>query len=217
MADLFTGKVLVKNNRDQDELDTEREVWERLENRVVLLYFAESGSSRCREFAPLLRDFFVRLTDEFYVNRAAQLVLVYVSRDRSEEEQGDFLRDMPKRWLLVPYEDEAFRRDLGAQFAVSDVPALVVLKPSGQVLSPNAVDEVSRLGPPCFKNWQEVSQIIDRNFLLPEFCDEVAPRSISEPLRRLKYRVESTNKKKEKGRRDDEEQDGGGGGGAGFF
>ncbi|KAM4677266.1 nucleoredoxin-like protein 1 [Discoglossus pictus] len=216
MAELFIGKVLVKNNRDQDELDTEREVWERLENRVILLYFAESASSRCQEFAPLLKDFFVKLTDEFYVNRAAQLALVYVSRDRSEEEWEDFLKDMPKRWLLVPYEDEEFRRDLEAQFSVSEVPALVVLKPSGQVICLNAVDEVVKLGPPCFQNWQEASEIIDRSFMLPEFCDDVAPRSVSDPIRRIKYKVES-KKKKERGTKDDEEDGGGGEGGTGFF
>ncbi|XP_075061204.1 nucleoredoxin-like protein 1 [Mixophyes fleayi] len=218
MAELFLGKVLVKNNRDQDELDTEREVWERLENRVVLLYFADSGSSRCQEFAPLLKDFFTKLTDEFYVNRASQLALIYVSRDHCEEEHDSFIKDMPKRWLLVPFEDEEFRRDLEAQFSVSDVPVLVVLKPSGQVISPNAVDEVERLGPTCFKNWQEVSEIIDRSFMLPEFCDTTASRSVSDPIRRIKYKVESTKKKKERAGGDDEEDGGGGGGGGtGFF
>ncbi|KAM4747328.1 nucleoredoxin-like protein 1 [Rhinophrynus dorsalis] len=217
MAELFLGKVLVKNNRDQDELDTEKEVWERLQNRVILLFFSESGNPRCQEFAPLLKDFFVRLTDEFYVNRSSQLALVYVSRDHSEEEHGKFVKDMPKRWLLVPFEDEEFRRELQVQFSISDVPVLVVLKPSGQVISPNAVDEVVRLGPPCFQNWQEASEIIDRNFLLPEFCDDRAPRSVSDPIRRLKYKVESANKKKERSYGDDEEEGGEGGGGTGFF
>uniref|UniRef100_A0A8C5W8M5 Nucleoredoxin like 1 n=1 Tax=Leptobrachium leishanense TaxID=445787 RepID=A0A8C5W8M5_9ANUR len=219
MAELFLGKVLVKNNRDQDELDTDQELCQRLENRVLLLYFANSESQRCREFSPLLKDFFVKLTDEFYVNRASQIALVYVSRDRSEEDHEDFLKDMPKRWLLVPFEDEEFRRELETQFSVSDVPALVVLKPSGQVISPNAVEEVERLGPPCFKNWQEVSEIIERSFLLPEFCDDRASRSFTDPIRRLKYKIENDKKKKREGRDDDDDDGGGGGGGGGtgFF
>ncbi|KAG8574401.1 hypothetical protein GDO81_009166 [Engystomops pustulosus] len=215
MAEIFLGKVLLKNNHDQDELDTEREIWERLENRILLLYFAESGCSRCQEFAPILKDFFTKLTDEFYVNRSSQLALVYVSLDRSEEDYDSFIKDMPKRWLLVPFEDEEFRRDLEVQFSVSEVPVLVVMKPSGQIISPNAVDEVARLGPPCFKNWQEVSEIIDRSFLLPEFSDSTASRSISDPIRRIKYKVESTKKKKERPGGDDD--DDGGGGGTGFF
>ncbi|XP_018424903.1 PREDICTED: nucleoredoxin-like protein 1 [Nanorana parkeri] len=217
MAELFLGKVLLKNNRDQDELETDKELWERLENRVLLLYFAESGSSRCQEFAPLLKDFFTKLTDEFYVDRSSQLALVYVTRDRSEEEHESFIKDMPKRWLLVPFENEEFRRDLEVQFSVSQVPVLVVLKPSGQVISPNAVDEVVRLGPPCFQNWQEVSEIVDRSFLAAEFCDSTASRSISDPIRRIKYKMESPKKKERAGRDNDDDDDGGGGGGGGGF
>ncbi|XP_040270568.1 nucleoredoxin-like protein 1 [Bufo bufo] len=217
MAELFLGKVLIKNNSDQDELDTEREVWKILENRILLLYFAESGCPRCQEFAPRLKEFFTKLTDEFYVNRASQLALVYVTLDRTEEEHDNFIKDMPKRWLLVPFEDEEFRRELEVQFSVSEVPVLVVLKPSGQIISPNAVDEVVRLGPPCFKNWQEVSEIIDRSFLLPEFSDSTPSRSVSEPIRRIKYKVESNKKEKVRPGRDDDDDDGGGGGGTGFF
>ncbi|KAM9311284.1 nucleoredoxin-like protein 1 [Gastrophryne carolinensis] len=215
MAELFLGKVLLKNNRDQDELDTDKELWERLENRVVLLYFAKSDCSKCKDFAPLLKDFFTKLTDEFYVNRSSQLVLVYVSQDLNEEEYDSFVKDMPKRWLLVPYEDEEFRRDLEAQFSVSEVPVLVVLKPSGQVISFNAVEEVVRLGPPCFKNWQEVSEIIDRSFVLPEFCDSTASRSVSDPIRRIKYKIENDKMKKDRPGRDEDED--GGGGSTGFF
>ncbi|XP_056426677.1 nucleoredoxin-like protein 1 isoform X2 [Hyla sarda] len=218
MAELFLGKVLLKNNRDQDELDTDQEIWQRLENRVLLLYFAESGCSRCQEFAPLLKDFFTKLTDEFYVNRSSQLALVYVSLDRTEEDHESFIKDMPKRWLVIPFEDEEFRRDLEIQFSVSEVPVLVVLKPSGQIISLNAVDEVTRLGPSCFQNWQEASEIIDRSFVLPEFTDSTASRSVTDPIRRIKYKLEDTKKKKERpGRDDDDDGGGGGGGGTGFF
>lgn len=108
MAALFTGKLLVAN-RERDEVETERELHRALENKVLLLYFGSGQCPRCRRFAPLLKDFFVRLTDEFYVDRASQLVLVYVSRDETEEQQSAFLRSMPERWLAVPFGD-AFGR-----------------------------------------------------------------------------------------------------------
>uniref|UniRef100_A0A8C2P2Y4 Thioredoxin-like fold domain-containing protein n=1 Tax=Capra hircus TaxID=9925 RepID=A0A8C2P2Y4_CAPHI len=177
MASLFSGRVLIRNNSDQDELDTEAELSRRLENRL------------CQAFAPILRDFFVRLTDEFYVLRAAQVALVYVSQDPTEEQQDLFLRDMPKKWLFLPFEDD-LRRDLGRQFSVERLPAVVVLKPSGDVLTLDAADEIRRLGPACFANWQEAAEVLDRNFLQPEDLDEPAPRSLTEPLRRCKYRVD---------------------------
>jgi thiol-disulfide isomerase/thioredoxin len=105
MVSLFWGRVLLRNNSDQDALDTEAELCRRLENRLVLLFFGAGGCPRCQAFAPVLRDFFVRLTDEFYVLRAAQLALVYESQDPTEEQQGRFLKDMPDKWLFLPFQD----------------------------------------------------------------------------------------------------------------
>lgn len=115
MAALFTGKALMAN-RERDEVETERELSLALENKVLLLYFGSGQCPRCRQFSPLLKEFFLRLTDEFYVERASQLVLVYVSRDETEEQQSAFLRTMPKRWLAVPFGD-AFKRYLRGEGA----------------------------------------------------------------------------------------------------
>ncbi|KAF7478390.1 Hypothetical predicted protein [Marmota monax] len=82
------------------------------------------------------------------------------------------------------------RRDLGRQFSVEHLPTVVVLKPGGDVLTRDATDEIQRLGPACFANWQEAAEVLDRNFLLPEDLDDPAPRSLVEPLRRRKYRVD---------------------------
>lgn len=70
------------------------------------------------------------------------------------------------------------------------LPAVVVLKPGGDVLTSDATDEIQRLGPACFANWQEAAELLDRSFLQPEDLDEPARRSITEPLRRRKYRVD---------------------------
>nr|XP_017495580.2 nucleoredoxin-like protein 1 [Manis javanica] len=191
MASLFSGRVLIRNNSDQDELDTEAELSRRLENRLVLLFFGASTCPQCQAFVPVLRDFFVRLTDEFYVLRAAQLALVYVSQDPTEEQQDLFLRDMPKKWLFLSFEDD-LRRDLGRRFSVERLPAVVVLKPGGDVLTHDAAEEIRRLGPACFANWQEAAEVLDRSFLQPEDLDEPPPRSLTEPLRRCKYRVDRT-------------------------
>uniref|UniRef100_A0A8C6Z8F2 Nucleoredoxin like 1 n=1 Tax=Nothoprocta perdicaria TaxID=30464 RepID=A0A8C6Z8F2_NOTPE len=203
MAALFAGRVLVANNGARDELDTERELARCLDNKVLLLYFAAAACPRCRAFSPLLRDFYVRLTDEFYVERASQLVLVYVSRDDTEEKQSRFLKSMPKRWLSLPFEDD-FKRELAERFAVAAVPAVVVLAPDGRLIAANAVEEIRRAGPACFKNWQEAAALVDRNFLAAEDFDEVARRSLTDPVRRLKYKLGKKT-------RDEEEEEGEGG------
>ncbi|XP_028999980.1 nucleoredoxin-like protein 1 isoform X1 [Betta splendens] len=222
MVDLFINRVLVRNNREQDELDTEREVVMRLENRVLMLLFAAAECEGCRRFAPALKDFFKKLTDQFYVDRSAQLVLLYVSLDQSEEQLQSFLRALPKRCLFLAYEDP-YRRELGAMFNVEELPTVVVLRPDGSILIPNAVEEILRLGPGCYRNWQEAAELIDRSFMVSEdFEDRSRWCSFSEPVRRLKYKVENEKKKKQKrtgrgrdGGGEDAEVDGGTGGGGG--
>ncbi|XP_037673826.1 nucleoredoxin-like protein 1 [Choloepus didactylus] len=188
MASIFSGRVLIRNNREQDELETEDELSRRLDNRLLLLFFGAGACPRCQAFAPMLRDFFVRLTDEFHVVRAAQLALIYVSQDCTEEQQGQFLRDMPRKWLFLPFQDD-LRRELKLRFSVQRLPAVVVLTPAGDVLTRDAADEIRRLGPACFANWQEAAELLDRSFLQPEDPGDPAPRSLTEPLRRRKYRV----------------------------
>lgn len=78
MVDLFVDRVLVKNNRDRDELDTEPELLGRLQNRILMLFFGSAACCSCRSFAPTLAHFFRQLTDESYVERSAQLVLLYI-------------------------------------------------------------------------------------------------------------------------------------------
>ncbi|KFP04735.1 Nucleoredoxin-like 1 [Calypte anna] len=202
MASLFTGRVLM-SNREEEEVETERELNRTLENKVLLLYFGSGQCPRCRRFSPLLKDFFLRLTDEFYVTRSAQLVLVYVSRDETREQQREFLRSMPRRWLALPFGD-SFQRELEVRFSISEVPAVVVLKPNGEVIVGNAVEEIQRGGPECFWNWQEAAELLDRNFLLAEDWEDPVRKSITHPFRSLKYRL--GKKRGEKGKEEEKEK-----------
>ncbi|TMS23233.1 Nucleoredoxin-like protein 1 [Larimichthys crocea] len=146
MVDLFIDRVLVKNNKNQDELDTENEIIMRLQNRILMLFFASATCERCQQFAPTLADFFKQLTDESYVDRSAQLVLLYISLDQSEEQQEIFLRELPKKCLFLAYEDP-YRRELEAMFNVEKLPTVVVLRPDCSILIPNAVEEITRPRP----------------------------------------------------------------------
>ncbi|XP_047221038.1 nucleoredoxin-like protein 1 [Girardinichthys multiradiatus] len=197
MVDLFVDRVLVKNNKDQDELDTEHELVMRLQNRILMLFFASAESETCQQFAPTLHNFFKQLTDEFYVERAAQLVLLYISLDQSEEQLENVLKELPKKSLFLAYEDP-YRRELETMFNVKEVPTVVVLRPDCSILIPNAVEEIIQMGPDCYCNWLEAAELIDRNFLMKEDFENNSMRSFSDPVRRLKYKVEDEKKKKKK-------------------
>ncbi|MED6245110.1 Nucleoredoxin-like protein 1 [Ataeniobius toweri] len=169
----------------------------RLQNRILMLFFASAESETCQQFAPTLHDFFKQLTDEFYVERSAQLVLLYISLDQSEEQLENVLKELPKKSLFLAYEDP-YRRELETMFNVKEVPTVVVLRPDCSILIPNAVEEIIQMGPDCYRNWLEAAELIDRNFLMKEDFENKSMRSFSDPVRRLKYKVEDEKKKKKK-------------------
>lgn len=86
-------------------------------------------------------------------------------------------------------------------FNVEELPTVVVLRPDCSILIPNAVEEILRLGTDCYRNWQEATELIDRNFMINEDFEEKSMRSFSDPVRRLKYKVEDDKKKKKKKKR----------------
>uniref|UniRef100_A0A3B4ZRK8 Nucleoredoxin-like protein 1 n=1 Tax=Stegastes partitus TaxID=144197 RepID=A0A3B4ZRK8_9TELE len=201
MVDLFLDRVLVENNWDQDERNTEREISGLLENRILMLFFAAAECRKCQEFVPVLNDFFKRLKDPAYIEYPKLLALIYISLDQSEEQQEKVLKEMHKRVLFLTFEDP-YRRELQAMFKVKDVPTVVVLRPDGSVLSPNAAQDICRYGSDCFQNWQEsAAELIDRNFMLNEDFEEKSMRSFSDPVRRLKYKVEDEKKKNKKNKK----------------
>ncbi|XP_060108924.1 nucleoredoxin-like protein 1 [Heteronotia binoei] len=206
MVSLFLDKTLIKNNSDNDEYELEREIIRALENKVILLYFGSGECPQCQEFAPILKKFFRRLMDEFYVVRPSQMVLIYVSMDETEEQQDEFLKNMPKRWFFLPFLDE-LKKELEIKFSVKDPPVVVVLKPNGEVIVANAVEEIKELGPACFQNWQEAAELVDRNFLLAQDFDDIQWKSVTDPVRRLKYKVEKKKRKQRSNQKDDEDDE----------
>ncbi len=81
-------------------------------------------------------------------------------------------------------------------FKVKDVPTVVVLRPDGSVLSPNAVQDICRFGCDCFRDWQEAAEVIERSFMLNEEFDDLNLRSATDPVRRLKYKTEDDKRRK---------------------
>lgn len=87
-------------------------------------------------------------------------------------------------------------RELQAMFEVKEVPTVVVLRPNGSVLAPNAVPDICSYGCKCFRDWQESAEVIERTFMLNEEFDNLNLRSVSDPVRRLKYKTEDDKRKK---------------------
>lgn len=83
-------------------------------------------------------------------------------------------------------------------FSVEELPTVVVLRPDCSILVPNAVEEVLRRGPDCYRSWHEAAELIDRNFMISEDFQDKPMCRFSDPVRRLKYKVEGERKEKQK-------------------
>ncbi|XP_034044252.1 nucleoredoxin-like protein 1 [Thalassophryne amazonica] len=195
MVDLFLNRVLVRNNWDQHELNTEREIDGILENHILMLFFASADCEKCHKFVPVLNDFFKRLKDPFYIDNPALLTLIYISLDQSEEQQESFFKELHKKSLFLTY-DDPYRMELQAMFQVKDVPTVVVLRPDCSILCPNAVQDICHFGSDCFYNWQDSAALIERSFMLNEEFDDLNLRSATDPVRRLKYKTEDDSRRK---------------------
>ncbi|XP_041316485.1 nucleoredoxin-like protein 1, partial [Pyrgilauda ruficollis] len=98
-------------------------------------------------------------------------------------------------------------RELEQRFGVSELPAVVVLAPSGAVLAPNAVREIRDRGPSCFHGWRQAAELLDRNFQERQELEGSAPRSLTEPLRRLKYRLRDPQEDEEEEEEEEEQRE----------
>lgn len=97
MADALGGRRLVSGGGAWVEAQ------EALQNKVVALYFASARCAPSRDFTPLLRDFYAGLVER--ARPPAPLAVVLVSADRSAQEMHDFLRQLPRAWLALPFHD----------------------------------------------------------------------------------------------------------------
>lgn len=97
MVDVFSGRLLV--SRDGRSVDAE----EALQNKVVGLYFSAGWCSPCRDFTPVLCDFYTELVEE--TQPPAPFEVVFISSDHSAEEMAGYMRAMHGDWLALPFHD----------------------------------------------------------------------------------------------------------------
>ena len=122
------GDILVKANGQRVDIDTAL-----LGKKVVMLYFSASWCPPCRQFTPMLAQFYKNM-------RAAgrSLEIVFVSADRDAMSFRQYLAEHHGDWYAVPYDSPA-RNKLSAYFKVQGIPRLIVFSDSGNIVCNNAV------------------------------------------------------------------------------
>lgn len=97
MVDVFSGRSLL--NKDGDSVDPE----EALRNKVVGLYFSAGWCPPCRDFTPILCDFYTELVEEN--DPPAQFEIVFISSDKTAEDMVEYMHDLHGDWLALPWSD----------------------------------------------------------------------------------------------------------------
>jgi len=111
-----------------------------LENKVVALYFSAHWCGPCRAFTPVLKDFYEELTG------TNELEIVFVSFDRTPGDLDKYLAEAHGNWLYVPHGNDAIQT-LADKYGVSGIPALVVIKPDGSVITKEGRSDVQSKPP----------------------------------------------------------------------
>jgi nucleoredoxin len=105
-----------------------------LAGKVIGLYFSASWCGPCKMFTPELVKLRDRNDDKFEV--------VFVSSDRSAEDQEEYMKDYDMEWPAIPY-DSPLRGQLGAKYEIRGIPSLVIVDDQGNLITKDGRSEMS--------------------------------------------------------------------------
>merc|ERR1712055_334750 len=93
---------------------------------LILFYFSAHWCPPCRKFTPMLA--------EFYKEAASLGVeVIFISRDKTEEEMFEYMKEMHGDWLAIKYKSE-LSESLKEKYKIEGIPTLVVMRKSDGAL-----------------------------------------------------------------------------------
>ena len=108
--------------------------------KLVALYFSAKWCGPCRKFTPELVQYYNRVTAAH-----PEFEIVFVSADRSAPAMESYMRDFQMPWPAVKFDKLPEKAEL-LKYAGSGIPSLVVIDPSGRIVS-NSYDGNTYRGP----------------------------------------------------------------------
>lgn len=132
-------------------------------NGLLALYFAAEWCPDCRAFQPKLNEFYAQANAS-----TQQLDVVFVSSDMTEEAQQANFTQKHGPWWMIP-RDAEIRNELRRKYGIrngkddaevgvthrnSGIPALVIIRPDGEVLDFQGVQKVESDGVQALATWQ---------------------------------------------------------------
>jgi len=116
-----------------------------LSGKYVGLYLSASWCGPCRSFTPELIRFRSQHQDEFEV--------ILVGGDGSSKDQAKYIEKYDMPWFAMINQSEAAKQ-ASKQLNVEYIPCLVIIDPSGKVVSKEGVKEVRSLKKAAMGLWK---------------------------------------------------------------
>ena len=104
-----------------------------LAGKTFAIYFSAHWCGPCRSFTPKLAAAYNELK-----SKNKNFEVIFCSADHNEADFKSYYKDMP--FLAISYDDEK-RESFMDLFKVSGIPKLVVLAPSGRIISDSAAGQ----------------------------------------------------------------------------
>ena len=105
-----------------------------LAGKVIGLYFSAAWCGPCKMFTPELVKFRDRNDEKFEV--------VFVSSDRSAEDQQDYMKEDDMQWPAIPF-DSPLRQQLGDKYGITGIPSLVIIDDQGNLITKDGRSQLS--------------------------------------------------------------------------
>ena len=126
---------------------------DQFKGKLVAVYFSAHWCPPCRAFTPKLV--------EFRDKNAADVEVVFVSFDKTQEDKDKYMAEAKMQWPTVPYKSKSGDA-LAQKFQVRGIPHLVVLSPKGNTVSTQARAEVTQHPDTCVETWKKAAQEADK-------------------------------------------------------
>ncbi len=139
MSGLFGGELCNAKN--------EKVAVDKLDGKLVGIYFSAHWCPPCRTFTPKLVEFHKAITDA-----GKPFEIVFVSSDKDGEAMSTYMQESSMPWLAVPFGDPKVK-ELKEKFNVRSIPTLVVVNAKGETVSTKARSEVTQIGAASFDAW----------------------------------------------------------------
>jgi thiol-disulfide isomerase/thioredoxin len=122
---------------------------DQLSGKYVGLYFSASYCGPCISFTPELIRFRNKYQEEFEV--------ILVGGDGSAKDQARYIKKLDMPWLAMINQSEAAKK-ASKELGVLLIPSLVILDPSGNVISKKGVDELLLLKEGAMDFWKSATK-----------------------------------------------------------